>query len=535
MSARTTAIAVGVLLTAVGGYADTYPRQPGVDAIHYVFRLTLEDASDRITGEATVTLRVAERIGEVFLDLASPAADKGMTVSAVTIAGRAVAFTHERDRLRVPLAAGASTGGDVRIVVSYSGIPADGLRLIKNIHGERTMFSENWPNQARQWLPMIDHPYDKATGEFIVTAPAQYQVVANGLLVEEVDLAGGMRRTHWKQSVPIASWLYALGVARFAVHHYDLVRGIPQQVWVFPQDREQGYRIFEETGRRAFEFFSDRVGPYSYEKLAHVQAAGISGGTEHASEIFYGERGVASGRAPVVHEVAHQWFGNAVTEKDWDDVWLSEGFATYFTHLYTEQFEGRDAFVRGLRADIQTILAAQKAAPDQPVIHRNLADMRQVLNRLVYQKAGWVLHMLRGTIGTDRFWAGIRDYYGRYRDRNASTDDFRQVMEETAGTPLTWFFDQWLKRPGMPTLRGGWRYDAAAKQILIDLEQTQTGAAYRLPLEFAIVDATGDSHLERRELADASGRFTIAAATEPASVVLDPNSWVLAQVEFVKR
>jgi aminopeptidase N len=216
-------------------------------------------------------------------------------------------------------------------------------------------------------------------------------------------------------------------------------------------------------------------------------------------------------------------------------VWLSEGFATYFTHLYTEQFEGRDAFVRGLRADIQMILAAQKAAPDQPVIHRNLADMRQVLNRFVYHKAGWVLHMLRGTIGTDRFWAGIRDYYRRYRDQNASTDDFRQVMEEAAGTPLTWFFDQWLTRPGLPSLRGGWRYDAAAKQIQIDLEQTQTGAAYRLPLEFAIVDAKGDSHRERRELADASGRFTIAAATEPAAVILDPNSWVLAQVAFLKR
>ena len=159
-----------------------------------------------------------------------------------------------------------------------------------------------------------------------------------------------MRRTHWKQSVPIASWLYALGVARFAVHHYDVVRGIPQQVWVFPQDREQGYDDLRAApGGRAFEFFSEWIGPYSYEKLAHVQAAGIGGGTEHASAIFYGEKGVASGRAPVVHEVAHQWWGNAVTEKDWDDVWLSEGFATYFTHLYTEQFSGRDAFVRGLR------------------------------------------------------------------------------------------------------------------------------------------------------------------------------------------
>ena len=127
--------------------------------------------------------------------------------------------------------------------------------------------------------------------------------------------------------------------------------------------RARATRSSSSPAGSAFEFFSEWIGPYSYEKLAHVQAAGIGGGTEHASAIFYGEKGVASGRAPVVHEVAHQWWGNAVTEKDWDDVWLSEGFATYFTHLYTEQFSGRDAFVRNLRADIPTILTAQKPRP----------------------------------------------------------------------------------------------------------------------------------------------------------------------------
>jgi aminopeptidase N len=334
--------------------------------------------------------------------------------------------------------------------------------------------------------------------------------------------------------VPIASWLYALGVARFAVSHYDVVRGIPQQVWVFPQDRETGARLFELTGRKAFEFFSDWIGPYPYEKLAHVQAAGIGGGTEHASAIFYGDKGVASGRAPVVHEVAHQWWGNAVTEKDWDDVWLSEGFATYFTHLYTEHFEGRDAFVRGLRADIPTIAAAQKGAPDQPIIHRNLSDMSRVLNRLVYQKAGWVLHMLRGAIGTEKFWIGIRDYYRRYRNQNASTDDFRQVMEQAAGVPLQWFFDQWLTRAGMPALSGGWRYDAASKRVHIDI--AQAGEPYRLPLEIALVGPTGQSRIERVELTKTAGEFTFAAETEPASVVLDPNTWALMEAgAFVKR
>jgi len=530
-------LAAVMLAVAGAARADTYPRQSGVDVVHYVFRLALGDGSNEIAGETSVTLKfVSAGVRQVFLDFASRAGAKGMTVSSVSLANAPMSYAHVENRLRLDLVSPPEVGQEITVTVTYAGIPAGGLRMIENIHGQRTAFSENWPDQARHWLPMIDHPYDKATGEFIVTAPSHYRVVANGLLAEEIDLPGDLRRTHWKQSVPIASWLYALGVARFATHHYAVVRGIPQQVWVFPQDREQGQEVFEFTGRRAFEFFSDWIGPYPYEKLAHVQAAGLGGGTEHASAIFYGEKGVANGRAPVVHEVAHQWWGDAVTERDWDDVWLSEGFATYFTHLYAEQFAGRDTFVRGLRDDIATIIQAQKALPDQPVIHRNISDMRGVLNRLVYQKGSWVLHMLRGIIGTESFWAGIRDYYQRYRDSNASTADVRQIMERHAGMELSWFFDQWLHRPGLPKLSGGWRYDAAAKRITLDLSQVHTGMPYRLPLEVGIAGATGAPRIERIELKEKEGQFTIAVETEPASVTLDPDSWVLMEApDFAKR
>jgi aminopeptidase N len=536
MQLRTLALTLAASLVAAAGHADTFPRQAGVDAIHYTFRLNLSDTSDEIAGEAAVTFALAAGVKDIALDLVSEANGKGMKVSAVTIGGRPAPFTHAGERLRVSLPSPSRDGDEVVIAVKYTGIPAEGLRLIQNIHGDRTIFSENWPNRARHWLPMIDHPYDKATSEFMVTAPGHYQVVSNGRLIEEVDLDGGLRRTHWKQSVPIASWLNTLGVARFAVHHYDVVRGVPQQAWVFPEDRDKGYELFESTGRRAFEFFSDLVGPYAYEKLAHVEAAGVSGGMEQASAIFYGEKGVTAGRGPVVHEVAHQWFGNAVTEKDWDDVWLSEGFATYFTHLFTEQFSGRDTFVRDLRADVKTITDAQAAAPDQPIVHRNLSDMSKVLNRLVYQKAGWVLHMLRGTIGTEPFRQGIRDYYQRYRDRNASTDDFRRVMEQASGRSLSWFFDQWLHQPGMPALRGGWSYDRAKQILHVELEQVQNGAAFRLPIEIGIRGPNGQPAIERVELTGAQGRFALPAEVEPVSVSLDPNTWLLMEApEFVKR
>src|SRR6185503_10652625 len=176
------------------------------------------------------------------------------------------------------------------------------------------------------------------------------------------------------------------------------------------------------------------------------------GGTEHASAIFYGQASVANRPATnlVAHEIAHQWFGDSVTERDWDDVWLSEGFATYFTMLNTLHWEGREAMTASLVRSRSTVFMTEKRLPGVAVVHNNLADMSRVLNQLVYQKGGWVLHMLRGQVGTEKFWAGIRDYYRRYRDGNASTADFRRVMEENSGQDLGWFFEQWLYRAGSP-------------------------------------------------------------------------------------
>ena len=529
-------LAATAFATAVG--ADTYPRQPGVDAIHYVFRLALDDASDEIRGEADVRLRfVSDGVGEVFLDLTSESEGKGMTVESALLGERALAFEHGADRLRLPLGEAPAAGEERTLTIRYRGVPADGLRFLANVHGERSVFSESWPNRARQWLPMIDHPYDKATGEMIVTAPARYQVVSNGLLVEELDLPDGLRRTHWRQSVPIASWLYALGVARFSVHHAGHVEGIPVQTWVFPQDREKGQALFEDTTRRVMRFYDDAIGPYSYEKLANVQAAGIRGGMESATSIFYGDQGVTASRAPVVHEIAHQWWGNAVTEDDWDDVWLSEGFATYFTLLFTEHDAGRDAFVAGLKQSRERVLSLEQEHPDTPIVHRNLSDMKQVLTGLVYQKGAWVLHMLRVRIGTEAFWTGIRDYYRRYRDANASTDDFRQVMEEVSGQELEWFFDQWLNRSVVPRLEGSWRYDAAAREVEVTLAQAQGGEPYRLPLEIGLSssDPSGAPRVERVELVEAQGTFRFAAETEPADVVLDPDTWLLTEPGTFER
>jgi aminopeptidase N len=519
--------AFAILTLAYAARADNYPRQPGIDAQHYVFRVTLNDDNDSIAGETTVTFRFLQNgVREIALDLGG-----AMTVESVTSSGSGLRFDHAAARLTIALPSAPSAGELREFTVKYHGTPADGLKAVKNKYGDRCFFSQNWPDLARQWLPMIDHPYDKATSEFLITAPSKYQVVANGLLQEEIDLGEGRRMTHWKQSVPIASWLNNIGVAQFAALHFGSAAGVPLQTWVFPRDRDAGIATFNEPMRQSIEFFSDHIGPYAYEKLASVQngAAG-GGGMEHASEIFYGQNSV-NGRPAlglVSHEIAHQWFGDSVTEKDWDDVWLSEGFATYFSSLTTEHYLGRDAFLAAMARSRTGIFNTEKRLAGVAVVQTK--EWKGIPNGIVYQKGGWSLHMLRGQIGTEKFWAGIREYYRRYRDSNATTADFEKVMEEVSGADLGWFFQQWLYRPGSPAVSGTWHYNAVAKKLEIDLTQTQPGDPYRLPLEIAIA-----SKLERIEMTQKHQTFALDAAAGPATVTLDPNVQILMDATFQKK
>jgi aminopeptidase N len=539
------AVVLAVLAAAPGGArADTYPRQPGIDVLHYAFRLALADDTDAIEGEAAVAFRAAAGVDVLVLDLAQPrpeAPTRGMTVTRVAEGAEPLRFEHAADRLRVILGRPSRDRERREVVVRYHGVPAGGLLIAPNEHGDRTFFSNNWPDKARQWLPVVDHPSDKATSEFAVTAPARYQVVSNGLLVEETDTGDGRRLTRWQESVPIAPWLYALGVARFAVEHRPAWRGRPLETWVYPQDRDAGFRAFAEPTVEALEFFEERIGPYSYERLANVEANGVKGAMESATSIFYGDDSVG-GPEPrwdrvIVHEIAHQWFGNAVTEGDWDDVWLSEGFATYFTHLFVEHAEGRDAFLAGLRADRDAIRAFDEENPGYRIVHDNLADMRQVISGPgTYKKGAWVLHMLRGVVGDPAFWAGIREYYRLYRDRNARTADFRRVMEESTGRDLGWFFDEWLTRGGMLKVRGGWAWDAAAHALRLDLEQTQAAEPYRMPIEVAVGAGGGSGpRTERIELDGRRQSFAIPLDGEPIAVSLDPRALVLMDATLERR
>ena len=525
--------------------ADTYPRQPGVDVLNYSFRLTLRDDTDVLEGETTVDFRAtSDGLATLRLDLVQPKPDspgRGMSMSGVvTPAGAPLHFEHAADRLSVFLDPPGRAGERRSVVVRYRGVPATGLLIANNKHGERTFFSDNWPLKARHWLPTIDPPYDKATSEMVVTAPAHYQVVSNGLLVEETDTGDGRRVTRWRQSVPIATWLNVLGVARFAVDHRPAWRGLPIETWVYRQDRDKGFARFAEPTTAVLDFLADRVGPYSYERLGNVQANGVRGGMESATSIFYGDDAVddpgsVRWRNVIVHEIAHQWFGNAVTESDWDDVWLSEGFATYFTQLFVEHAYGRDEADAMRRASRDTIREFYRKDPEYRVVHDELSDMTKVLSGPgTYQKGAWTLHMLRGIVGDAAFWEGIRDYYRRFQNENATTADFRLAMEEASGKQLDWFFDQWLTRGGFLKLRAFWFYDAKLKQLRLDVEQLQPGPPFRVHVELAIdLDGSGEPRLDRLEIRKARETLTLPLDRAPRSVTLDPRRFVLMDAEVV--
>ena len=520
--------------------SDRYPRNVYLDVLHYRFQLTLNDENDQISGEATVEVRFQKAaVSDFELDLVDRGANgKGMTVESVTSEGKEIAFVHQNDRLRLQLPAPAQPNQKCAVRIVYRGIPEDGLIISANQHGDRTFFGDNWPNRARHWLPTVDHPSDKATCEFLVIAPNHYQVIANGAKVKETDLPAS-RLTHWKESVPIPTKVMVIGVARFAVQQVGEVNGKPVQSWVYPQDREAGFYDYA-LALPILQFMEQRIGPYAYEKLANVQSKTRYGGMENASNIFYDEKTVTGKRTSedlLAHEIAHQWFGDSASERDWHHVWLSEGFATYLTQAYLETTYGRERLVQGMTEARTKVLAYYQNTPDAPVVDTTVTDLNQLLNPNSYQKGAWVLHMLRRAVGEKSFWKGIRDYYQLYRDGNALTTDFQRVMEKTSGKDLAFFFQQWLFQAGQPTLEGAWQYNTAEKKLLVEVKQVQrSGSLFRFPLEIGVYDAaTKRLKTVTVEVDQMEHTFRIPLANAPATVALDPDTWLLMKGTITRK
>jgi len=471
---------------------DGYRRNPGMDVINYSFSVSISDTGNTIYGKTAITLSFTDTVSVIEFDLRNIRPDgKGMKVDSLHFNNGGITWKHRGDRIIIIRSRPFDRYSEGILEIVYHGIPADGLIISNNKYHDRTFFSDHWPNRASNYLPCIDHPYDKATVEFIITAPSHYEVVASGYLAEELHLEGDRKQWRWKEEVPIAVKVMAFGAAEFDIQLAGKPENIPVWSYVFRENGREGFYDYS-IAVRPLTFFSQLIGTYPYEKLANVQSKTIFGGLENAGCIFYSERSVTGkGKAErlLAHEIAHQWFGNSVTENDWHHVWLSEGFATYLTSVYSEMTYGTEQLKESMKAARELVIKHHLRTPG-PVIDTTITDFLKLLNAYSYQKGAWVLHMLRQDVGEEDFWKGIRLYYERFRNGNALTNDFVNVMEEVTGNDLDAFFDQWLYTTGMPELKITSRPSRKKGETDIKIEQTQE-PLFRFPLELFINSQKG--------------------------------------------
>jgi aminopeptidase N len=523
-----TALSLLLCLFAHAHARDDYPRQKALDAQQYRIRLSVADGRDEITAETEIVFAVRDaNVREVALDFPD------LTVDGVSEQGRPAKFKRDDGRLRIVLTGAYKPGDLVNLAVKYHGAPSDGLFFKRNKFGDRTVFADNWPDRARHWFPSVDHPSDKARVEFFIIAPARYDVVANGELVETTSRQDGTRLTHWRESVPVPVYCMVFGATEFSVVNAGSFGGVSLWHYLYPKDRDRGL-IDHGRALRILEFYTGLVGPYPYEKLALVQSSTRFGGMENSSNIFFDENSYdGSGKleGTVAHEIAHQWFGDSVTESDWHHLWLSEGFATYFGALFYERADGHDKFRQMMLANKERYMNDADSVA-RPIYDPSVKDLFKLLNRNNYQKGAWVLHMLHRVMGEEKFFAGVRDYYRTYRDGNALTEDFQRVMELHYGRPLDWFFRQWIYEPGFPAYDVTWKWDEPSKQVTIKVRQTQAGTIFRMPLEVEFT-MSDDSRREFESIvSEREQTLAFKMNSKPKAVAIDPGESVLKTLKL---
>ena len=547
-------VVCGVLCTALASAAAQAirPYRPAFDVLDYALTLDLPDSGPTIHGNALLTVKRTAPADTLLLDLLD------LDVGKVLVDDRPAPFVRTPTEIAIALPRGHKTSTTFHVDVDYHGAVTDGLIARRDSAGRWTYFGDNWPNRGRHWIPSIDHPSDKATVTWRVRAPVGQTVVANGKLVSKrsvTDAATGEPRVEWlwreSQNVPV----YVMVVAAAPLTEYDLgdtdcglaalQRCVHQDVYTAPEQAGMLPGPFVNAGE-IVQLFSTLVGPFPYEKLAHLQSSTRFGGMENASNIFYDDalfRRRAMTDDLIAHETAHQWFGDAVTERDWAHLWLSEGFATYFAALWDRAAHGDSTF-RSRMAEIrQAVLDDTISVPKRPVIDTIETNYLALLNRNSYEKGGFVLHMLKNQVGERAFFDALRAYYAAHRGSTAVTDDLRAAMEATSKQDLGWFFDQWLRRPGYPEVTATWSYDAASREVVIDVAQGRGAAeprfgAFRFPLTIAAIDSGGTAHrgtVNMPATVGANQQLRIPLATAPASIVLDPDIDLLASFMVVSK
>jgi aminopeptidase N len=495
-----------------------------MDVQHYRLDLRVDPASQSLLGVVETRAKLlSARPVELALDLS-----RALIVDTVTVDGHAADFRRQDDQIVVAVKDPPRNAESVSIAVTYHGTPEGKGFTFAERNGQPAISNYGLPFTARQWWPNKDDPSDKAdSADILITVPTPLTAASNGRLLSTTKHGDGTRTFHWRVEYPIYPDTVSVAIAEYVMFEdrYRASDGtvMPLQFYVFPPDEEKARRDFSvlpDMMRSHVQRFGEY--PFLREKYGIAEFATYSF-REHQTLPSYADKlitGDHANDAILAHELAHQWFGNSLSVKDWRHVWLNEGFATYAAVLFQEGRDGRDAY----RTEMN------KLADDEltgPIFMADVTDSKKLFGAVTFQKAAWVLHMLRHVMGDQQFFAALRKYVAEYSYRNVSTEDFRAVCERVYGKSLEWFFAQWIYGVARPSYQVSWT--TAGDHLSLEVRQVQTDApVFAMPIEVMVKSASGE---QRQTIWNDRKEQTFDVPLGD-SVVLDPDGWILKHVTY---
>ncbi len=545
-----------------------YVRSRSVDIKHLAIDLRFDWDKEQVIGTTTVTLSPFKNLNKFSLDAAA------MTIKSVALSsGTPLKFNYdakkENDNLEILLDKQYKNGEDLAVKIEYVtnyvnkadaetaiGSFGRGVRFIKptadNPNKPRQIWSQGETEFNRYWFPSYDSPNDFRTTELRATVQKPFTVISNGKLIDTKDNGDNTRTFYWKMDVPYANYLTSIVVGEYAEVKNGSYLDVPVVAYGYPSETKE---VAETTKRvpAMIKFFSERTGvKYPYPKYAQTMVEDFGGGMENISattqieEMIHDERELLDEDSDSLqsHELAHQWFGDFVTTREWSDIWLNESFATYFQGLWDEESKGRDFFLySNVRSNQQQYLRTWYGGNRRPIVTKYYANKDAMFDSYAYPTGGAVLHMLRKHLGEENWWKAINHYLVSNAHQPVSTEDFRIAIEESTGESMDWFFDQWLYKMGHPIFEVTKNYDAASKQLTLNVKQKQkTDPNNEFPqVQFfqTFVDVEigtpSGARVERVWIKpQAENIFTFATDSNPTLVNFDYEGTLLKELKFDK-
>jgi aminopeptidase N len=532
------------------------------DTRHVALDLRFDWEHEQLMGIETMVFRpLLANLKSIELDAAD------MTIESVKLLNGGplqFEFDSTNQKLRIALGRAYQPADELTIVTEYHtngpqknipGLVGAALRFIKPSPDDPTRPRQIWSQGESEynhyWFPVYDHPNDFFTSEITATVEKPLTVISNGRLLGTKENSDGTRTFHWKIDQPHASYLTSIVVGEYTPIVGDY-QGIPIITNVYPDEVKEG-KVTAARLPEMVKFFSEKTGlKYPYAKYAQTIARDFGGGMENISATTQTDNMIHDARTELdsntdglqSHELAHQWFGDYVTCRDWSDIWLNESFATYFQAMWDEHKLGGDDFLYSdIKANQDAYLKAWKQGNRRPIVTKNYANPDSVFDTYAYPVGGAVLHMLRKTLGEDNWWRAINYYLRKYANQPVETEQFRIAIEESTGQAMDWFFDEWLYKMGHPIFRVTQNYDAATKALKLSVEQLQTidstsqfpqVALFQTPVDIEISTASG-TRLERVQILPKKEQtFTLTVDSKPLLVNFDYHDTLIKEVQFDK-